>query len=96
MSWGEEEFLGSKVKDKREAKSLAKMADVLLTNPELSFSSAVGNGLRQASWRIFSKEELDVGCGHYQQTSTRCKGYETILVSQQLILIIKPTMPLLA
>ena len=82
MSWGEAEFSGCGVEDKRESKSLANMADRLLINPELSFSSAVGNSLRQAAWRIFSKEEVDVGCGHYKQTSARCKGYETILVSQ--------------
>jgi hypothetical protein len=82
MSWGEEEFMGCGVADKRESKSLAKMADELLANPELSFSSAVGSGLRQAAWRIFSKAEVDVGSGHYKQTSERCNSYETILVSQ--------------
>jgi hypothetical protein len=82
MSWGEEEFLGCGVNDKRESKSLARIADKLLTNPELSFSSGVGNSLRQAAWRIFSKEEVDVGYGHYKQTSKRCSGYETVIVSQ--------------
>jgi hypothetical protein len=82
MSWGESEFLNSGVNDKREAKSLARMADRLLMNPELSFSRAVGDGLRRAAWRIFSKQEVDVGYGHYKQTSERCKSYETILVSQ--------------
>jgi hypothetical protein len=51
-------------------------------NPELSFSRAVGEGLRRAAWRIFSKQEVDVGYGHYKQTGERCKGYKTILVSQ--------------
>ena len=82
MSWGETEFLGSGVNDKRESKSLAKMADRLLMNPELSFSRAVGEGLRRAAWRIFSKQEVDVGYGHYKQTAGRCRAYETILVSQ--------------
>jgi hypothetical protein len=82
MSWGEAEFLGSGVNDKRESKSLAKIADRLLMNPELSFSRAVGEGLRRAAWRIFSKQELDVGYGHYKQTAGRCQDYETILVSQ--------------
>jgi hypothetical protein len=74
--------MGSGVNDKRESKSLAKMADRLLMNPELSFSRAVGDGLRRAAWRIFSKEEVDVGYGHYKQTGRRCQDYETILVSQ--------------
>ncbi len=53
-SWGSREFKDSAVEDKREAKSLARMADRLLEYPELAFSSAVGSGLRRAAWRIFS------------------------------------------
>ena len=82
MSWGEEEFLGCGVNDKRESRSLARIADGLLTNPELSFSSAVGSSCRQAAWRIFSKQEVDLGYGHYKQTGHRCCDYETVLISQ--------------
>lgn len=66
-SWGTREFKGCAVEDQREAKSIAKMADSLLSDPELSFSSAVGSALRQAAWRIFSKQEVDISCGHYRQ-----------------------------
>jgi hypothetical protein len=57
------------------------MADRLLEQPELAFSSAVGSGLRQAAWRIFSKEEVDISCGHYRQTALRCEGQDVVLVS---------------
>ncbi len=70
-SWGTRQFQDSAVEDSREAKSLARMADRLLEHPELSFSSAVGSGLRRAAWRIFSKEEVDLSCGHYRQTAKR-------------------------
>jgi hypothetical protein len=81
-SWGKQEFMGSGVEDQREAKSLALMADRLLANPELSFSSAVGKNLRKSAWRIFSKQEVDVSYGHYRQTGKRSANYEVVLVSQ--------------
>lgn len=82
QSWGNQEFMGSAVEDQREAKSLAMMADRLLANPELSFSSVVGKNLRKAAWRIFSKQEVDVSYGHYRQTGKRCATHEVVLVSQ--------------
>ncbi len=81
-SWGTKEFSGCGVEDRREAKSLALMADKLLEHPELAFTSAVGSGLRRATWRIFSKEEVDISCGHYRQTARRCQDYDVVLVSQ--------------
>lgn len=81
-SWGRQEFMGSGVEDQREAKSLALMADRLLANPELSFSSAVGKNLRKSAWRIFSKQEVDVSYGHYRQTGKRSATHEVVLVSQ--------------
>jgi hypothetical protein len=81
-SWGTQEFKGCAVEDQREAKSLAAMADRLLANPELSFSSAVGKNLRKAAWRIFSKQEVDVSYGHYKQTGKRCASHRVVLVSQ--------------
>lgn len=80
-SWGSREFKDCAVEDRREAKSLAKMADRLLQHPELAFSSAVGSGLRQAAWRIFSKDEVDISCGHYRQTALRCQQHDVVLVS---------------
>jgi len=81
-SWGTQEFKDCAVEDQREAKSIAAMADRLLANPELSFSSAVGKNLRQAVWRIFSKQEIDVSYGHYKQTGKRCASHQVVLVSQ--------------
>lgn len=81
-SWGTQEFKDCAVEDQREAKSVAAMADRLLANPELSFSSAVGKNLRQAAWRIFSKQEVDVSYGHYKQTGKRCASHKVVLVSQ--------------
>ena len=69
------------VEDKREAKSLAAIADKLPEHPELAFSSAVGKNLRQAAWRIFSKEDADISCGHYRQTARRCEEHPLVLVS---------------
>lgn len=80
-SWGSREFKGCAVEDKREAKSIAKMADMLLADPELSFSGAVGPALRQAAWRIFSKEDVDISCEHYQQTAKRSADHQMVLVS---------------
>lgn len=80
-SWGTREFKACAVEDKREAKSLAAMADQLLAHPESSFSGAVGTSLRKAAWRIFTKEEVDVSCGHYQQTALRCQDHAVVLVS---------------
>ncbi len=60
-SWGGQEFMGSGVEDKREARSLSAMGDRLLSHPEHSFSGACGPALR-----IFSKPEVDVNYGHYQ------------------------------
>lgn len=80
-SWGTREFKGCAVEDKREAKSIANMADRLLADPELSFSGAVGSGLRQAAWRIFSKQEVDISCGHYKQTAKRSALHPMVLVS---------------
>jgi hypothetical protein len=81
-SWGTKEFKACGVEDKREAKSVARMADQLLAHPESSFSGSVGTGLRKAAWRIFSKEEVDLSCGHYQQTALRCQQHTLVLVSQ--------------
>ncbi|MBX0335605.1 hypothetical protein K3G39_20465, partial [Pontibacter sp. HSC-14F20] len=58
------------------------LADRLLEPPEMAFSSAVGKGLRKAAWRLFSKEEVDVSCGHYPQTAQRCQDCQGVLVSQ--------------
>lgn len=80
-SWGSREMKDCAVEDKREANSLALMADRLLENPEQAFSSAVGGALRKAAWRIFSKQEVDVSCGHYRQTALRCQGQAVVLVS---------------
>lgn len=81
-SWGFREFKDSGVEDKREARSLARMADKLLEHPEMAFSSAVGSSLRRAAWRIFSKAAVDISCGHYRQTALRCQDHEVVLVSQ--------------
>lgn len=81
-SWGTKEFIDCGVEDKREAKSIAAMADRLLAHPELAFSSAVGSAGRKAAWRIFTKEEVDIGFGHYKQTANRCAGHKIVLVSQ--------------
>jgi hypothetical protein len=81
-SWANSEFQGCGVEDKREAKSIAAIADKVLEHPELAFSSAVGSSLRKAAWRIFSKEEVDISCGHYQQTGKRCQAHKIVLVSQ--------------
>ncbi len=67
------------------------MADRLLAHPELSFSSAVGSNLRKAAWRIFSKQEVDVSCGHYRQTAKRCACHQVVLVSQDTTDISYPT-----
>lgn len=80
-SWGMREFKDCAVEDKREAKSVAAMAERLLEHPELAFSSAVGGALRKAAWRIFSKEEVDLSCGHYRQTARRCEEHPVVLVS---------------
>lgn len=90
-SWGMKEFKDCGVEDGRESKSLALMADRLLEHPELAFSSAVGSGLRRAAWRIFSKEEVDVSCGHYRQTAHRCQDYDLVLVSQDTTDLSYPT-----
>jgi hypothetical protein len=68
-SWGREEFQSSAVEDAREAKSLAATASCLLAHPQSSFSAACGPALRKAAWRIFSKTEVDLNYGHYQQPS---------------------------
>lgn len=80
-SWGTREFKNCAVEDKREAKSIARMADSLLSQPELSFSGSVGSASRKAAWRIFSKEEVDISYGHYKQTTLRCEGHRVVLVS---------------
>ena len=80
-SWGRKEFAGCGVEDKREAKSVAALADKLLEHPELAFSSAIQTACRKAAWRIFSKEEVDISCGHYRQTALRCQEHERVLVS---------------
>ena len=81
-NWSEREFMDCGVEDLREAKSISKMADKLLATPENSFSSSVGNSLRKAAWRIFSKEEVDINYGHYYQTSLRCSSESVVLVHQ--------------
>lgn len=80
-SWGTREFKDCAVEDKREAKSIAKIADSLLAQPELSFSGSVGTASRKAAWRIFSKAEVDISYGHYKQTALRCEGHSVVLVS---------------
>lgn len=92
-SWGTKEFKDCGVEDKREAKSLAAMADRLLSHPESSFSGAVGQSLRKAAWRIFSKEEVDLSCGQYRQTGLRCKDHQVVLVSHDTTDISYPTHP---
>ncbi|QNF33634.1 IS4 family transposase [Adhaeribacter swui] len=80
-SWGSREFQDCAVEDRREAHSLSLLADRLLAHPELAFSSAAGSNLRRAAWRIFSKEEVDLSCGHYRQTAQRCAQQQVVLVS---------------
>ncbi len=92
-SWGEQEFMGSGVEDKREARSLSAMGDRLLSHPEHSFSGACGPALRKAAWRIFSKPEVDVNYGHYQPTSLRCQAQDVVLVSQDTSDLSYPTHP---
>lgn len=91
--WGNRGFKDSAVEDKREAQSLAQMADRLLEHPELAFSSAVGSALRRAAWRVFSKEEVDISCGHYRQTASRCQQEQVVLVSQDTTDLSYPTHP---
>src|SRR5688500_3592227 len=80
-SWGMKEFKDCAVEDKRESKSLAAMADKLLEHPDLAFSSCIQAASRKAAWRIFSKEEVDISCGHYRQTALRCEEHEVVMVS---------------
>jgi hypothetical protein len=79
-SWGTREFINCGVEDLREAKSIANMADKLLSHPESSFSSCVGKAQRKAAWRIFSKDDVDISCGHYKETSLRCASESVVLV----------------
>jgi hypothetical protein len=93
MSWGADEFSGSGVRDRRQAQSLSRLADCLLAQPTLSFSSAAGSALRRAAWRIFSQAEVAVGAGHYQRTGQRCAGLARVLVSQDTTDLSYPTHP---
>lgn len=81
-NWGTREFINCGVEDLREAKSISKMASKLLADPDSSFSSCVGEAHRKSAWRIFSKEEVDISCGHFAQTTLRCSREPIILVHQ--------------
>jgi len=80
VAWAEQEFSGTVLPDQRFRPNLIKMAASLIEQPESSFSSACGEGVRKAAWRLFSTKELDLGGGHEATTRARCDSEQTILV----------------
>jgi hypothetical protein len=87
-SWGEREFAGAIVGDRRCTRSLARIAEALGERHGLSFSAACGNALRQAAHRIFAREHLtltDLLNGHFRETAQRAREWcpdEPLLVAQ--------------
>ncbi|MEZ4942437.1 MAG: IS4 family transposase [Saprospiraceae bacterium] len=80
QSWVEQEFDSTKLPDERYRANLYKMVTRLSERPEASFSSACGELVRKAAWRLFSSSELDLSGGHEAATLSRCKAEQVILV----------------
>lgn len=83
--WAHAELAGAQLPDRRFVDSLAEIAQRLAENGEESFSRAVGHAGRQAARRAFGHAEVTPDAilqGHYEQTSARCCGHETVLVVQ--------------
>ena len=79
-SWVEQEFSLVKLPDERYRSNLYKMASRVSEQPEISFSSACGELVRKAAWRLFSSSELDLSGGHEVTTRARCESNSVILV----------------
>jgi hypothetical protein len=82
IKWAEQEFAGSKLPDERFRSNLYKMAASLADKPDQSFSSACGETVRKAAWRLFSTTELDLSGGHEIALLKRCAGHDIILVPE--------------
>ena len=58
------------------------MAASLGEKPEQSFSSACGETVRKAAWRLFSTAKLDLSGGHESAMLSRCASHAIILVPE--------------
>jgi hypothetical protein len=84
QSWAEFEFGGARLGDRRQVKSVQRLAAALVGAPHKSFSAACGAAGRQAGHRIFEHQNTSVAgllAGHFARTRERCAGQERILVA---------------
>ena len=83
--WADEELRGTKLRDPRRVKTLARTVTALFHQPQLSLSAALGSGTRQAAGDLFGHEDTrvaDLIAGHVASTAARCQGYARVLVAQ--------------
>ena len=83
--WAETEMAGAHLWDRRRRRSLAALCERLGQQPEASFSTACGPGLRQAAHRLFEHPATTVAAllaGHVEQTAGRCGEHDLVLAIQ--------------
>jgi hypothetical protein len=74
ISWAQQEMQGAAVWHRRCIGSLAAICERRFERPQVSFSKACGDAVRQAAHRICSNEKMTVDGllrGHFQQTAAR-------------------------
>jgi Transposase DDE domain len=79
MSWIEAEIAGVKLPDERYRSNFALISKELSEHYDVSFSRALGEGLRKSAWRLFSRGDLDLLTSHRSNSLSRCKSEKVVL-----------------
>lgn len=91
VSWAQQEMAGAAVWHRRCIGSLVSICERLFERPQVSFSKACGDAVRQAAHRICANEKVTVDGllrGHFQETAARVRAAweadptQAILVAQ--------------
>jgi len=83
--WAMQEMSGAQLADPRQVRSVVRICACLEEYPDLSFTAAVGPGLRQAGHRIFEHKGTSVDgllAGHVAATAQRCAEFPRVLIAQ--------------
>ena len=83
--WAVREMSGAVLAHGKQVTSVIRICAELEAHRELSLTSALGDGLRQAAHRIFEHEGTSVDgllAGHYAATAARCRAFPRVLIAQ--------------
>src|SRR5437763_802210 len=83
--WALAEVQEAELDDRRRERNMARIWEALAEHPGKSLSAALGDGLRQAAYGLFSQsgcQPEELLAGHVRQTARRCAQAARVIVAQ--------------